>query len=72
MKNSGVCPKCNSDDLSRIGGGSRIGRGVAMGACLFGFMDPLTRFVCNECGYSEEWFSGETLKKIKGRYGGNS
>jgi predicted nucleic-acid-binding Zn-ribbon protein len=64
MKNSGICPKCNTDDLLIIEGTGGMGRGVALGHTVFGLV-PVDRFVCSACGYSEQWFTEDVLAKIR-------
>jgi predicted nucleic-acid-binding Zn-ribbon protein len=67
MKNSKKCPKCESPDIARIPGkvgayGS--GNNIQVGATLFGAVE-VTRFLCQNCGFSEEWVeSKDDLKKI--------
>ena len=46
MKNSGACPKCQGTDLIRLrNNGIHLGMRVV----------PITRYVCYDCGFSEEW-----------------
>ncbi len=30
---------------------------------------PVIRFVCNHCGYSEEWVDTQHLEKLKSKFG---
>ncbi len=47
-----MCPKCNSTDV--IAFKNKNGRaGIAVG--LFFATVNLTRHLCGDCGYSEEW-----------------
>jgi predicted nucleic-acid-binding Zn-ribbon protein len=68
MKNSKSCPKCQSSDIARIEGqvgayGS--GNNVFLGSTVFSAV-KVTRFVCLDCGFSEEWIeSKEDLEKIR-------
>ena len=55
MKNTRVCTKCQSQDIIRIpgnigvyGSGNNIVSGIIKKV-------KVTRYLCCECGYSEEW-----------------
>jgi predicted nucleic-acid-binding Zn-ribbon protein len=52
MKNTGKCPKCGSLKVMRIDSDEpnyqRISVGIFSGV-------PVTRFLCRECGFTEEW-----------------
>lgn len=55
MKNTGICIKCESQDVIRIpdnigayGSGNNIVSGIIKKV-------KVTRYLCCECGYSEEW-----------------
>lgn len=65
MKNSKQCPKCKSHDLIRIpgsigayGGGNHIPVGNKASQSVL-----VTRFVCMNCGYSEEWIEDDEARK---------
>ena len=68
MKNSGVCPKCNLLDIIRIPGtvgayGS--GNNIAAGWNVV----PVTRYLCSNCGYIEEWLdSNVNLQTVKRKF----
>jgi predicted nucleic-acid-binding Zn-ribbon protein len=67
MKETKTCPKCNSQDILRIP--YRLGTYNHIPA---GFLDnvPITRYVCSQCGFSEEWIdSSKDLAKLKQKYG---
>jgi hypothetical protein len=67
MKNNGVCPKCNSSDIIRIPGeiGSIAGNNIQVG----GGRVPVTRYLCGNCGYIEEWLDSEVnLQNIKKKF----
>ena len=53
MKNSKQCAKCTSDDIVMIPGNSwfRESNIITIGLSLI----PVTRYMCAQCGYSEEW-----------------
>ena len=68
MKNSRTCPKCQSKDILRIEGQSGAhgaGNNIPVGWTTFSAVE-VTRFLCLNCGFSEEWIeSKEDLKKIR-------
>lgn len=68
MKNTKICPKCESASIVRIDGytgpyGS--GNNVMVGATIFSGIN-VNRYVCCDCGYTEEWIDREDLPKIVG------
>lgn len=69
MKNRGICRKCRSRDIVRIDGSTEGGTGVIF--LSMGGLEAvaLTRFLCCQCGYSEEWLDKEEmLERVKRRY----
>ena len=72
MKQNHVCPKCNSQDIIRIPGmvgpyGS--GNNISTGWTVFNRV-TVTRYLCGQCGYSEEWIDDtEDIRKLKEKYG---
>ncbi|HXU29623.1 MAG TPA: hypothetical protein VN851_03510 [Thermoanaerobaculia bacterium] len=73
MKNTGTCPKCASHDLLRVPG--TIGHGgsgnnIQVGWWIYsGVM--VTRLVCGNCGYSEEWIeSPADIERLRKKFGG--
>ncbi len=71
MKKTNKCPKCGSTQLIVVPGKNapaESGRFVMTGltttsAVLF------DRYVCSECGYSEEYFDKENTKKLIKKFG---
>lgn len=64
MKNTKCCPKCGGTDIERIDGFSGIygtGNNIPVG---FGAVG-VHRYLCCECGFSEEWIDKEDISKIK-------
>ncbi|MGH4052112.1 MAG: hypothetical protein ACREVX_12325 [Clostridium sp.] len=61
MKNTQTCSKCNSKNIIRIPG--KIGpfnSGNNIWWGFFGFnIVKVTRYLCCECGYSEEWIDNK-------------
>ena len=72
MKTTGKCPKCASPDILRITG--RIGaygsgNNIPIGRTIFSSV-KVTRYLCGQCGYSEEGVeSASDLQKLREKYG---
>ena len=73
MKHTHSCPKCESIDVITIKGGSTWNgyqnfiKGSAMKVV------PVTRYLCGNCGFSEEWVDDpKGLELLKKKYGGNN
>ena len=68
MKNSGQCTKCRSTDIARRegkvgphGSGNHIITGITVFSAVM-----VTRYICLNCGFTEEWIEGENeLEKIR-------
>lgn len=70
MKNTRICPKCNSTDIIRIGGKAGaygVGNNIQVGITNFSAV-LVNRYLCCNCGYSEEWIDKEDLPKLKKKY----
>ena len=72
MKNTATCPKCGKKDIVRVDGMN--GFSSNWHAIRMGMMSansiPVTRYVCVNCGYVEEWIDVlEDREKIKERFG---
>ena len=70
MKNSRICPKCNGTDIIRIegrsgaqGSGNNIQTGMTIFSAVLGH-----RYLCCDCGYSEEWIDKEDIGTLKKKY----
>ncbi|MGM9631871.1 MAG: hypothetical protein ACI3XL_02110 [Eubacteriales bacterium] len=66
MKNSRICPKCNSGNIVRIDGyagpyGS--GNNIMLGHTIFSTVN-VNRYICCSCGYTEEWIDREDIDKV--------
>lgn len=67
MKNTRQCPKCGSRDIFVIDGYcGAYGRGnnIEVGMTIFSAV-PVDRYVCGECGFSEEWIRIEDIHKAR-------
>lgn len=72
MKNTGLCPKCGSDRITRIPDNGRYAGGnniyLRCTAALRGRI-PVIRYVCCGCGYVEEWVEEKKdLERIAERF----
>ena len=70
MKN-GVCPKCKSPDILVFeSNGDDKEKGRFADSEKIGMFDRVftTRYVCCNCGYTERYFDGKDLEKLKKKY----
>jgi len=71
MKNTHVCPKCQSNDIVVVKGTSKAygaGNNIQVGMTIFSAV-LVDRYVCCKCGFSEEWINQYDLEKIKEKFG---
>lgn len=67
MKNTKVCPKCGSIDIVRVDGSTGAygtGNNVMVGSTIFSAVN-VNRYICCDCGFTEEWIDKEDIHKIK-------
>jgi len=67
MKNTKICPKCNSSDILRFDGYSGpygSGNHIMTGNTVFSAVN-VNRYICCECGYTEEWIDTEDIERVK-------
>lgn len=70
MKNTKICPKCQSNDIIMIPGSAEaygVGNNIKAGATVFSAV-LVHRYLCCSCGYSEEWVNTEDIPKLKKKY----
>ena len=71
MRNTKPCPKCNSTDILKIpglAGGYGSGNNIPTGMSIFSAV-KVTRYLCCECGYSEEWIDNkEDIEKLQKKF----
>lgn len=70
MKNRNVCPKCNSTDIILVpgkAGAYGAGNNIQVGWSNLSAV-LVNRYVCCECGYSEEWINKEDIAALKKKY----
>ena len=68
MKTTETCPKCESHQIIRVPGY------IAGNHIRLFFLIPgqvrVSRYLCTECGYSEEWIDkADDIHRLKERYG---
>lgn len=67
MKNSKICPKCNSINIVRIDGFAGAygsGNNIPLGITILSAVN-VNRYICCDCGYTEEWIDRADLGKVK-------
>ena len=72
MKTTGKCPKCASSNILKVpgqAGGFGAGNNIPVGRTIFSSV-KVTRYLCGQCGYSEEWVEqASDLQKLREKYG---
>lgn len=71
MKNSKICPKCESSDILRIKGSAGpygTGNNIKVGLTSFSAV-LVNRYLCCNCGFSEEWIDEVDIPELKRKYG---
>ena len=66
MKNTKTCPKCRSGNIVRIDGYTGpygTGNNIMTGNTIFSTVD-VNRYICCDCGYTEEWIDKADIEKI--------
>ena len=67
MKNTKLCPKCNGRDVVRIdgyAGAYASGNNIMLGMTILSAVN-VNRYICCQCGFTEEWIDKEDIQKIK-------
>ena len=67
MKNTKRCPKCEGANIVRIDGNVGAygtGNNVMVGASIFSAV-KVNRYVCCNCGFTEEWIDTDELDRVK-------
>ncbi len=70
MKNFQSCPKCESTKIARMEGGSYF-KGIHNKVVFSAFkVFPVTRYICCNCGFTEEWIEKEKhLDQLHKKFG---
>lgn len=67
MKNTRVCPKCQSNDIVRIDGNAGAygsGNNIMLGGTIFSAV-KVNRYICCSCGFTEEWIDRGDIDTVK-------
>ncbi len=65
MKNTHICPKCNSNDILRVEGiHEGYGAGNIIRISLLMKWVGVNRYICCNCGFVEEWIDKEDIEKL--------
>jgi ribosomal protein S27AE len=67
MKNTNTCPKCGKNDIVRFDGFAGAygsGNHVMTGSTVFSAVN-VNRYICLDCGFTEEWIDTCDLDKIE-------
>lgn len=67
MKNTKTCPKCGGNKILRVDGQCGVygvGNNIPTGMTIFGAV-MVNRYLCADCGYSEEWIDKDDIEKVK-------
>ena len=70
MKNTNECPKCRSNKIIVIPGSTGaygVGHNIPVGRTVFSYA-KVNRYLCSDCGYSEEWVAKEDIERIAKKY----
>lgn len=70
MKIKKMCPKCNGTDIILVpgkAGAYGVGNNIQVGLTTFSAV-LVDRYVCCDCGYSEEWIDKEDVQILKKKY----
>ncbi len=72
MQNAKQCPKCSSTNIFIVPGSvgkHGSGNNIPTNFTIFGSV-KVTRYVCVECGFTEEWIDDkEDIRKLMKKYG---
>jgi predicted RNA-binding Zn-ribbon protein involved in translation (DUF1610 family) len=67
MKNTNTCPKCGKHDIVRFddfAGAYGSGNHVMTGSTVFSAVN-VNRYICLDCGFTEEWIDTCDLDKVE-------
>ena len=69
MKKTNQCPKCQSYEIYKLRGVDNYKQGVTdiNNRIAIGFWGEamITRYICMDCGFSEEWLDSKDLENLK-------
>ena len=70
MKNTNICPKCKARNILKIEGRADAygaGNNIPVGMTIFSYV-KVDRYLCCECGFSEEWVNKQDIPKLWKKY----
>ncbi len=70
MKMNHKCPKCGSSDIIMVpgeAGAYGAGNNIKVGFTVLSAV-LVNRYVCCDCGYSEEWIDKDDIQTLKKKY----
>ncbi len=71
MKHTHICPKCNDSNVFKIPRPASVGHAKNVVPKSFFTKANVDRYVCANCGYSEEWIAkAKDLEQLAKKYGG--
>ena len=74
VKRNKICPKCGSNKIIIVPGKkipAESGRSIMIGQSALSSA-IFDRYICSECGYSEEYFDKENIDKLINKFGINN
>ena len=70
VKNTNSCPKCQCRNILIVpgkAGAYGVGNNIQVGLTNMSAV-LVNRYICCNCGYSEEWIDKEDISKLEKRY----
>lgn len=70
MREKRICTKCGSKDILRVEGTCKaygVGNNIQLGFPSFSAV-LVHRYVCCQCGFTEEWIDKEDIAELKAKY----
>ena len=67
MKNTKKCPKCGSTDILIVDGYAGAygsGNNIMIGSTIFSAV-KVNRYLCCDCGFTEEWVDKKDINQIE-------
>ena len=66
MKNTKRCPKCGSNNIARVPDDAHryLANSIAITKIAWVKRIPVTRYVCCDCGYMENWVETQSNRDV--------
>ncbi len=67
MKNTNTCPKCRGRNILVVPGNVGAGTDCGSNSIMTGLFKAVLvdRYVCADCGFTEEWINKEDMPRLK-------